>query len=91
MNGRPWTDKELDYFEAGYTDAQIVEKTGRTAKAVNSMRYKLMHEGRKEVEPYYSALHCAPCTKMTQAEKIQRIRALQLRYGVKLKEGKHVR
>ena len=91
MNGKPWTEKEIGYFKLGMEDWEIMKLTGRTARSVVKMREKVKKNIISKNEPFYSAVRIAPCTKLTQFEKLERIKFLQEKYGVRLKEGENVR
>lgn len=82
MFDRRWTKQEIDLFEQGLSDTEIVLKTGRTAYAVLQKRRRLKENAPDEEEVEYFRI--PPCSKMTQAEKELRILNLAERYGVRL-------
>lgn len=79
MQNNLWTKEEIDYFNQGLSDLEIMQRTGRTAQAVINKRRKITRDT-EGVEGIY----LPPCLMLTKEEKIERIKTLAERYGVKL-------
>lgn len=90
--GRIWTEKELAYLVSDLNDWEIMKLTGRSMCAIEKMREKV-RKGKvsKTNRVYDDIIKIAPGTNMSQTEKLMRIKILQGKYGVRLKEEKHVR
>ena len=82
MNGKPWTDKEIEMIKMGMSIKHIAELTGRTINAVAHMKSRIKHGYiLSEVEP----VKITPlCQILTQAEKERRLEILMKQYGVRL-------
>ena len=80
MFERTWTEEEEKMFEDGLTDSEIVVRTGRSASSVFSKRRRMRGSTKRDVD----YVKIPPCRDMTEKEKLERIKKLSEKYGVKL-------
>ena len=74
---RKWTKEEVRLFNAGLSDKEIAERTGRTLKAVKMKKSRLVENPRDYPKE-------TPGELMNETTKLSRIYALCKKLGVKL-------
>lgn len=83
MGWRRWTEKEINLFYQGKSDTEIIMETGRTYRAVEQKRRKIVNGTCEDPVPDYTVI-INPYMNLTQADKIRRITDLAKRLQVKL-------
>lgn len=74
-----WTQREVNYIKQGMSDLEIMQLTGRSAMGVVRKRKEVTEDTEGD-----EGIIVPPSLRMTKAEKIERIKTLAERYGVKL-------
>ena len=75
-----WTDKEIKLFFIGYSDEEIAKRTGRTLRAVENKRRRIITVESVEYDP----ITYNPYKDLTREQKITRIYDLADKLKVKI-------
>ena len=75
-----WTDKEIKLFFIGYSDEEIAKRTGRTVRAVENKRRRIINVESVEYDP----ITYNPYKDLTREQKITRIHDLADKLKVKI-------